>query len=554
MEVLAKPDEEGTARNRASEGNAEITLESVPGAVGLDSRRMLSAALVVMLFFVLSRVLGLLREVIVGAQFGTTAEYDAYLAAFRIPDLLFQLVAGGALASAFIPTFSTYWVKSERQEAWLLFSRVLNLITLLLVVLAALAALVAEPLVRQVLAPGFTPAQDALTASLMRWMLISTVVFGASGLIMGALNATQHFAAPAAAPVVYNLAIIGGALFLAPTMGVYGLAVGVVVGALGHLLVQLPSLVRQGVHYRFTVSFVDPGVREVARLMGPRVLGLLFVQLQFVINTILASRLAPGSLSALNYAWLIMLLPQGVIAQSLATTVFPTLSAQIAAGQREAFRRTFNQMLRVVLFLSIPAALLMLPLREAIVSDLLQRGQFDAESTGLVAFALQFYLIGLVAHSALEIVVRAFYAVHDTMTPVTVGVVAMSLNIGLSLLLVGPLSFGGLALANSLATTLELVVLVWLLKRRIGTLGGGAIGRSLARSLLAGGVMVAALWLWLGVEAQLPISSALDNWVIALVGAGVGVVVYGGASYLLRSDELTVALTLVRRRGSPGSP
>ena len=522
--------------------------ESRPPTVGLDSRRMLNAALVVMLFYVLSRVLGLLREVIVGARFGTSAEYDAYLAAFRIPDLLFQLVAGGALASAFIPTFSTYWVKDEQRAAWLLFSRVLNLITLLLVVLAALAALVAEPLVRQVLAPGFSPAQDALTASLMRWMLISTVIFGASGLIMGALNATQHFAAPAAAPVVYNLAIIGGALFLAPTMGAYGLAVGVVVGALGHLLVQLPALIRQGVQYRLTFSFVDPGVREVGRLMGPRVLGLLFVQLQFVINTILASQLLPGSLSALNYAWLIMLLPQGVIAQSLATTVFPTLSAQVAAGQMEAFRRTFNQTLRVVLFLSIPAALLLFPLREAIVGVLFQRGEFDAQSTGLVAFALQFFLIGLIAHSALEIVVRAFYAVHDTMTPVTVGMLAMSLNIGLSLLLVGPLSFGGLALANSLATTLELVVLVWFLKRRIGSLGGAAIGSSLARSFLAGGVMLVTVWLWQAVEAQLPISSALDNWVVALAGMVLGGLVYGGVSYLLHSDELAVAASLVRRR------
>ena len=274
----------------------------------------------------------------------------------------------------------------------------------------------------------------------------------------------------------------------------------------------------------------------------------MFVQLQFVVNTILASQLAPGSLSALNYAWLIMLLPQGVIAQSLATTVFPTLSAQVAAGQWDAFRRTFNQMLRVVLFLSIPAALLLFPLREAIVSDLLQRGEFDAQSTGLVAFALQFYLIGLIAHSALEIVVRAFYAVHDTMTPVTAGILAMSLNIGLSLLLVGPLSFGGLALANSLATTLELVVLAWLLKRRIGSLGGAAIGRSLARSFLAGGVMVGAVWLWQGAEARLPISSALDNWVIALVGAALGVLVYGGVSYLLGSDELAVALSIVRRR------
>ncbi|MBW7882964.1 MAG: murein biosynthesis integral membrane protein MurJ [Caldilineaceae bacterium] len=526
--------------------NQEIAQTEQPA--GLDSRRMFSAALVVMVFFVLSRVTGLAREVVIGAQFGTSAGYDAYLAAFRVPDLLFQLVAGGALASAFIPTFSTYWVAPDRQEAWLLFSRVLNLITLLLVVLAGVAALFAEPIVRHILAPGFAAEQQALTASLMRLMLISTVIFGASGLIMGVLNALQHFVAPAAAPVIYNLSILAGAWLLGPIWGVYGLAAGVVVGALLHFAVQLPALARQRPVYRTSLSLADPGVREVARLMGPRVLGLFFVQLHFLVNTILASGLATGSLSALNYAWLLMLLPQGIIAQALATAAFPTFSAQVAAGQLDALRRTFSQTLRVVLFLSLPAAVVLFVLREPTVSILLERGEFTQRSTDMVTFALQFYLLGLMAHALLEIVVRAFYALHNTMTPVLIGVAAMLLNIGLSILLVRPLSFGGLALANSVATTLEAALLLWLLKRRMAGTDGRAIARTLLRSAVATGITALGLWLWLlwvyGQHA-LPLG---QDWLAALGGIGLAGVIYVGISYVLRSDELRVALGLIRRR------
>lgn len=238
---------------------------------------MAGAALLVMLFFVLSRLSGLAREIVIGAQFGTSAQYDAYLAAFRIPDLLFQLAAGGALGSAFIPVFSAYWLKEDKREAWLLFSRVLNLIVLVLVSLSVMAAIFAEPIVRNILAPGFSTEQQALTAALMRVMLIGTVVFGASGLVMGALNATQHFLAPAAAPVLYNLAIIAAAFALAPIYGVYGLAIGVVVGSLAHLIVQAPVLVRKGYRAQAVFSLTDPGVRKVALLMGPRVLGLFFL-------------------------------------------------------------------------------------------------------------------------------------------------------------------------------------------------------------------------------------------------------------------------------------
>jgi len=514
---------------------------------------MASAALLVMLFFVLSRLSGLAREIMIGASYGTSAAYDAYLAAFRIPDLLFQLAAGGALGSAFIPVFAGYWIKADRDAAWRLFSRVLNLVTLALVALAVLAALFAEPLTRTILAPGFTPDQQLLTASLMRWMLLGTIVFGASGLIMGALNATQHFLAPAAAPVLYNVAIIAAAYFLAPTYGVYGLVVGVVAGALAHLLVQAPALLHKGYRYRPTLSLTDAGVRQVMVLMGPRVLGLFFVQLHFLVNTILASGLGAGAVSALNYAWLLMLLPQGVIAQGIATVVFPTFSAQTAAGQLEAFQRTFERALRVVVFLVAPAAALLLALRRPSISILLERGAFDTQSMVLVAYGLQFYLVGLIFHAMLEIIVRGFYALKDTWTPVWVGALAMSGNIALSFLLVSQLSFGGLALANSLATLVETLALLWLFDRRLPAgLHRRTLLLALARTLIAAAMMAGVAWAW-GRWVYVNIYPAQvgplnDDWLTALLGVPLALLVYLAVHWLLRSEELALTLTLVRRR------
>jgi putative peptidoglycan lipid II flippase len=521
--------------------------------IELDSRRMAGAALLVMLFFVLSRLSGLAREIVIGAQFGTSAQYDAYLAAFRIPDLLFQLAAGGALGSAFIPIFSAYWLKEDKREAWLLFSRVLNLMTLVLVGLGAVAALFAAPIVRNILAPGFSAEQQALTAALMRVMLLGTVIFGASGLVMGALNATQHFLAPAAAPVLYNLAIIAAAFALAPIYGVYGLAIGVVAGSLAHLIVQLPVLARKGYRAQAVLSLTDPGVRKVALLMGPRVLGLFFVQLHFLVNTILASGLGAGALSALNYAWLLMLLPQGIIAQGIATVVFPTFSAQTAAGHTDAFRRTFERALRVVVFLAAPSAALLFVLRRPTISILLERGAFDTESMILVAYGLQFYVIGLIFHSMLEIIVRGFYATQDTWTPVSVGVLAMIGNIILSFLLVGRLSFGGLALANSLATLVETIVLLWLFRRRLPSgLGWRTLLPAMLKTLAATAAMAVAAWAWgrwvydnVYRGGQMAMN---DDWLTVLPGAPLALLIYLLVHWLLRSEEITLTVALLRRR------
>lgn len=519
------------------------------GVRALDSRGIAGAAALVMLLFVLSRGTGLLREMIIGARFGTSAELDAYLAAFRIPDLLFQLVAGGALGSAFIPTFAAAWTDEDQRPAWLLFSRVLNLVTLFLLVLCGLAAVFAQPLVARVIAPGFSPEQQQLTVSLMRWMLASTVVFGASGLVMGALNAVQHFLLPAVAPVLYNLSIIGGAWLLAPVLGIHSLAIGVAVGALLHLGVQLPGLLGRGVRYRASLGWGDAQVREVARLMGPRVLGLLFVQLNFLVNTILASGLPDGSLSALNFAWLLMLLPQGIFAQAVATVAFPTFAAQVAAGNRAQMLATFGGLLRIVLFLSIPAAFLLFVLDEPFIQLLFQRGRFDAASTRAVAYALRFYALGLVAHAVVEIVVRAFYALHDTATPVAVGVGAMALNILLSLALIGRLSYGGLALANSVATGLEMLLLLLLLGRKLQGLPVTELLFSGGRSLFAAAVMTGGI---LGILALLPAQSPVGwlpvGWLPALAGGGGGVLLYGLVSLLLGSPEVRQISGLIRRR------
>lgn len=518
-----------------------------PSPATAESRRLAGAALLVMAFFILSRATGLLREVIIANEFGAGAALDAYLAAFRIPDLIFQLVAGGALGSAFIPTFAQYWAKDDVPGAWLLFSRTLNLVVLLLTLLAAAAAILAEPLVAWIIAPGFDPDQRRLTADLMRGMLASTVIFGASGLIMGALNALQHFLLPAAAPVLYNLAIILGAWWLGPIIGVYGLVVGAVGGALAHLLVQLPGLWQQCARYTFALSVRDPGVREVMRLMAPRVLGLLFVQLHFLVNTILASRLAPGSLSALNYAWLLMLLPLGIFAQAIGTVAFPTFAAQVAAGRRDAMRTSFGLILRLVVFLTLPAAATLWVLGTPIVRALFEHGEFSARSTALVVFALRFYALGLLGHAIVEIAVRVFYALHDTWTPVLVGVGAMALNVALSLWWVGALDHGGLALANTTATSVEMVLLLLLLHRRMGGLKEGALAAALLRSLVAVAALIAAQWGWQQWAAVLDVSPSFIPWIEALGGIGAGALAYLVVGWLIGSREVRWLLGLVQR-------
>ncbi len=505
------------------------------------TRQLVRAATLVMALFFLSRITGLVREMVIGARFGTSAELDAYLAAFRVPDLLFQLMAGGALGSAFIPVFAGLLARREHRAAWRLLSAVINLVLVLMTALALVAALAAPFLVGTILAPGFNPAQQALTVSLMRWMLISTVVFGLSGVMMAALNSFQHFLLPALAPVLYNLSIIAGAWFLAPRIGVYGLVIGVVVGAFLHLDSQIIGLWWYRARYRRVLGLADPYVREVGRLMGPRVLGLAAVQLNFWVNTLLASGLPAGSLSALNYAWLLMLLPEGIVAQAMATAAFPTFASLEARGQLVELRKVVSQTLRAVLFLAIPAAAGLFAWRVPLIRLLLERGEFTATSTQLTAVALAFYAFGLIGHSAVEIVARAFYALHDTRTPVIVTFAGVALNVALSLAFLPRLSYAGLALANTLATLIEMAALLWLLTRRLNGLEWPQLGLTAGRAALASaGMMAMLLWLARFEQGQAPL-------IYGVAGLAVGAIIYLAAAVAMRMPEVQVVRRLIRR-------
>ena len=514
-----------------------------------NKRRVARAASLVMILFVASRAMGLLRAMVIARQFGASAQLDAYLAAFRLPDLFFALMAGGALGSAFIPVFASYLAHDDKPGAWRLASAVINWVFLLLSAAGLLAALLAPVLVTYIIAPGFTPAQQALTVELMRWMLVSTVIFGVSGVVMGILNARQHFLLPALAPVIYNAAIIAGVWFLGPTMGVRGATIGVVVGAFGHFLIQVPELRRQGMRYTLELAPHDPGVREVGRLMAPRALGQAAVELNHLVNVTLASMLRVGSISALNYGRLMMLLPQGVIAQSVAIAAFPTFSTLAARGERDELRHILATILRSVLYLTLPAAVGLIWLREPLVTAVFGGGEFDAWSIQATAWALLFYALGLVGHAIVEIVARAFYALHDTRTPVIVGLSAMPANIALSLgfiSLFGRLGWmpllGGLALANSLVTIGEMVILLYLIRRRLDGLEGGQLAAAMWKMGLGCVAMLAGL---IGISGIVPVGPA---WIICTINIVVGGAIYGLVTLLLRSEEPMAAMRRVRDR------
>ncbi len=516
------------------------------------NQQIARAAGTVMLAFIISNMVGLIRGIVITDAFGTSSDLDSFNAANRIVELLFNLVAGGALGSAFIPAFTGYLTREDRPGAWRLASGVVNLVFLALVIISILSWIFAPFIVSEglyLLVPDSDPVQEALTVSLLRIMLPSVVIFGLSGLVMGILNAHQVFLIPAIAPAMYSIGMILGTILLPRAWGIQRLAYGVVGGALLHLLVQLPRLLKlQERAYHAYLGLRDRAVLGVFRLMGPRLLGVAVVQMNFIVNTIIALGQPEGSVTAITLAFSLMLMPQMAVAQSAAIASLPTFSAQAALGKFDEMRASLASTLRAVLLLAIPASVGLILLRTPLVAALYQRGAFTTRSTELVTWALLWYAAGLVGHSLVEILSRAFYALHDTRTPVIVGVVAMGLNIGLSLLFsalferVGWLPHGGLALANSAATALESLVLIGLMRRRLNGLNGGYIWKGvsiafLGTALMAGGVI--------GWQAFFGDGS---RWVALFGALVVGLVIYVGLMWVLKMPELLgMFRTLLRR-------
>ena len=518
---------------------------------GTENHRLARAAGVVGLATMLSRVFGFIRDVIVARFFGAGLATDAFFVAFRIPNLLRRLFAEGSLTIAFVPVFTEYLKTKSRDDAFELARVAFTLLSVILVVIS-LAGVIFSPAIVTVMAPGFraTPEKYALTVLLTRIMFPYIFFISLVALCMGILNSLRHFATPALSPVILNLCMIGAALFLRDYFAepILALAVGVMIGGLLQLAVQLPVLFKLGVVLRPDFHFRHTGVRRIGALMLPAAFGAAVYQINIFISTLLASFLPEGSVSFLYYADRIVELPLGIFGIAIGTAALPSFSDQVARGHYEEMKKTISFSLRLMLFITIPAMIGIIALREPIISVLFQRGEFDPRSSVLTAQALFCYTVGLWAFSTIRVVVAAFYALQDTRTPVRIAVVALIVNTVFSVALMFPMQHSGLALATSIASAVNVLTLGWLLRKRIGEFLDAAFWRSVARVTAASAIMwvsVALTTHTLGWDVTGPFR---HRFLILATGLGVGITVFASCAVALRCPEMTTLFSMIRRK------
>jgi putative peptidoglycan lipid II flippase len=508
-----------------------------------------------------SRVLGVARETVMAALFGAGTAMDAFNVAFRVPNLLRDLFAEGAMTAAFVPTFTRTLAERGREAAWRLGNLVINALLLVTGVLVVLGIVFAGPITHAITPKfGDTPGKLELTTLLTRIMLPFLPTVAVSVAMMGMLNSLRRFFIPALSPAMFNVATIACAFALVPFMPAIGLppiagiAIGALLGGLGQIAIQWPVLKREGFRYRPILDFRDPDLREVLRLIGPGTLGLAAVQINVLVNTYLASSQPEGAVSWLSYAFRLMYLPIGLFGVSIATAALPDIARHAAATDMPAIRRSVSGALRMMLMLNVPATVGLMVLAQPIVALLLEHGRFTTSDTHATAAALMFYAPGLLGYSAVKIASPTFYALRDSRTPVIVSVLSVLANLAINLALVRVMGFRGLALGTALAAMFNAVTLLWLLRRRLGGLDGRRIATSLLKIVIASIVMGLAAWytsFWL--TRAIPDDALLWKAVRVTAAIATGVAVLVLSARALRIAEFEEALKRVLRRLKPAS-
>jgi putative peptidoglycan lipid II flippase len=506
-----------------------------------------------------SRLLGVAREMALAALFGAGSgvEMDAFNVAFRVPNLLRDLFAEGAMTAAFVPAFTRTLKRDGREAAWRLGNLVINALLLITGVAVVLGIVFAYPVTRAI-APRFgdTPGKLELTTQLTRVMLPFLTTVAVSVAMMGMLNSMRRFFIPALSPAMFNVATIACAFTLVPVMphvglpAITGIAIGTLVGGAGQVLLQWPALRKEGFRYRPVLDFKDPALREVLRMMGPGTLGLAAVQINLFVNTYLATGQPQGAVSWLSYAFRLMYLPIGLFGISIATAALPDIARHAADGDVPSVRRAMSQSLRMMLMLNVPATVGLMVLAAPIVSLLLERGRFTPHDTAATAAALMCYAPGLLAYSAVKIASPTFYSLRDSRTPVLVSVASVAVNLIVNLSLVRTIGFRGLAAGTALAATFNAGTLLWLLRSRLSGIEGSRIAITFAKILAASLVMgavahVSVTWL----TSVLPGTSAAVKVVRVFGSIGASVLALLIAARALRIDELDQAIELLLRRG-----
>ncbi len=536
------------------------------------NRRIARSALTVMVAFAAAKLISLVQTLIIAQVFGVGSELDAYVAANRIPELIVILISGGALTHAFIPIFSGLLAKGDLDAAWKLSSNLISTIFTLALLISAVVFLLAPWLAREVVAPGFDAATAQNTVEMMRILLLSTIIFAVSGIFSGILNSHQHFLLPALAPIMFDVGILAGVIFLLPRFGVHGIAYGAVLGAALHFSIQVPGLFRYRMRWRFELGLSNPLLWRVIRLMLPRIGGLGVFSLNFLVMNNIASRLGVGSVSALDWGWRLMQIPQTLLGTAMGIVIFPTLAALSEMNDLTGKRDAMSGALRFILISSIPSAIGLIVLGRPLIS-LLERGAFDASASALVYSTLSMFTLGLIVHSALEVVARSFYADKDTLTPLFAALGGAAINFVAAFALsdaravdgagfinsaaealptvgikreLGNVS--GLALANSLGVMFEVVSLLYILRRRWHGIQEDALARTLLKTLVASLVMAAAIVivdaLWVAAVASRSLPHTILR--LALEGA-IGLIVFAIAALLLKMQEVSELWAIVKR-------
>jgi putative peptidoglycan lipid II flippase len=501
-----------------------------------------------------SRLFGLVREQIFAFLFGAGFATDAFVAAFRIPNLLRDLFAEGALSAAFVPVFTDYLVNKDKKEAFRLGSLVVNTLLVVLFVIVVIGVL-ATPWIVDLIAPGFKsiPGKSELTVLLARIMFPFLLLVSLAAVAMGMLNSLKRFGVPAFAPVFLNVGMILSGFLICPLFNppIIGMALGVLLGGLGQWAFQLPSLRKEGYRYRPIVSFSDPGVRRIIILMTPAILGLASTQINIFVNTVIASFLPQGSPSYLNYSFRLMHFPLGVFGVAVATVTLPIVATFAVRKDIPNVLSTCASSLRLVFFLTLPSIFFLAIASKPIVSTLYQHGLFTYQDTVFTSQALIFYAFGLFAYASVRVIAPVFYSLGDTKSPVKVSVLAVAVNIALNLSFMRLLSFRGLALATSLSAMVNMFVLMSLLRRRVGPLDIAGLKRSFLKILSGSAVMGAVLFAVqklypLNLETSRLLPKVLYLLILFLLAAGS----YVGLAAALKVSELKLVFGIIKRKKS----
>ncbi len=498
-------------------------------------------AVIIAALSIISRFLGLIRDRLLASHFGAGDILDVYFAAFKLPDLIFNTLVLGALSAAFIPVFVQLWqAETERHKAWQLASGIINILTLVLIILGVVCFFGASQLM-VIIAPGFSQEKIELTVKLTRIMLLSIIFFGISNVFSGVLNSLKKFAVFSLAPIMYNLGIIFGIIFLVKPLGIIGLAWGVVLGAFFHLMIQVPPIMAAGFFWSRHFNWHLPEVKQVIKLMLPRTVALGINQINQIVITIIASTLAAGSLAIFNFAFNLQSFPIGIFAISIALAAFPAFSESYSAGDQEGYMIQFSVATRRVLYLIIPLSAIIILLRAQIVRVTLGAGNFDWTDTILTADSLGFFCLSLFAQGVQPIFTRAFYARHDTKTPFFISLITLILNLILSLFLTKKFGVEGLALAFSIASIINVLLLFIILRQRAGYLDEKQILASVIKISLA--TLVAALVTQIAKPFFSFFVDMTTFWGVLIQGlfaGGLGLLTYVILTYYLKSPEIEV--------------